>query len=207
MVFTHITAMFVYYLHTWKSCLFICLTYPCSLSCLAQLCALYKSKTNKLQVLVAAVGGWTHFGEIKSYHPTSNISHGCSVRVIRFITTTNISYLHRIRLALASITSKEAPFSSYIGSQKIQLEFKHHKGKKLLSMGCPFHQLYCGASLSSHGHGTFFSTHRFCVPPCAILYFVSSTLPTPALCFFSILLAAGLLTAANTGNNGPQSCG
>ena len=65
MVYTHIAAMFVYYyLHTWKSCLFIYLTYPCSLSCLAQLWALYKSKTNKLQVLVASVGGWTHFGGI-----------------------------------------------------------------------------------------------------------------------------------------------
>ena len=67
-------------------------------SCLTQLCALYKSKTNKLQVLFAAVGGWTHFGEIQIkrfiYHPTSNISHGCSVRVLRFITSTS-SYLHR----------------------------------------------------------------------------------------------------------------
>ena len=74
MVYTHIAAMFVYYyLHTWKSCLFICLTYPCSLSCLAQLWALYKSKTNKLQVLVVAVGGWTHFGGIHS--PTLPIIH------------------------------------------------------------------------------------------------------------------------------------
>ena len=74
MVYTHIAAMFAYYyLHTWKSCLFICLTYPCSLSCLAQLWALYKSKTNKLQVLVAAVGGWMHFGGI--HPPTLPIIH------------------------------------------------------------------------------------------------------------------------------------
>ena len=104
MVYTHIAAMFAYYyLHTWKSCLFICLTYPCSLSCLAQLWALYKSKTNKLQVLVAAVGGWTHFGGIQIkrfiYHPTSNISHGCAVRVLRFITsTTNIQLLAQTEL-------------------------------------------------------------------------------------------------------------
>ena len=61
MVYTHIAAMFAYYyLHTWKSCLFICLTYLCSLSCLAQLWALYCIKarqTNyKSLLLLWAVG-------------------------------------------------------------------------------------------------------------------------------------------------------
>ena len=98
MVYTH--SSHVCLLSTHMEVMFAYLPYLSMLtrSCLAQLCALYKSKTNKLQVLFAAVGGWTHFGEIQIkrfiYHPTSNISHGCSVRVLRFITSTS-SYLHR----------------------------------------------------------------------------------------------------------------
>ena len=97
-------------------------------------------------------------------------------------------------------SGRETPFSSYIGSQKIQLEFKHHKGKKLLSTGCPIHQLCRGASLRC-------STHRFLLSALRHLVFCVVHLPTPTLCFFSIFLAPGLLTAANTGNNGPQSWG
>ena len=130
MVYTHIAAMFVYYLHTWRSCLFICLTYPCSLSCLAQLCALYKSKTNKLQVLVAAVGSWTHFGEI--HPPTLPIIHMSQLLSIFYFLYYRISWIHQSGITITFITTSHQNNIGIHHQQMKLLDNDQKRGQRLV---------------------------------------------------------------------------
>ena len=118
MVYTHSSHVCLLSTHT--EVMFAYLPYLSMLtrSCLAQLCALYKSKTNKLQVLLAAVGGWTHFGEI---HPPTLPTIHMSQLLLFYFLYYRISWIHQSGITITFITTSH---QNNIGI--------HHQQMKLL---------------------------------------------------------------------------